>query len=409
MTRLVLSLAGRDTPGISRDVCAAVARTHPPVSILDMRQTVVRRRLRLAMELLLPGESSALSDGLLFELLRVAKRYALAVDFDLPPDNDAPAPRRIVGHVLTLLCEGDISAGVLRDVAVVLEGRGFCVEKVARLSCMSMRCLELSFSGVVLSREEDGELRADLYRLGDECGVDVALQADSVLRRSKRVVVMDMDSTLIQQEVIDELARYAGVYEDVQAITHAAMSGEIDFNQSLEARCALLKGTPEAVFEKVIENLVYTEGAHELCRVLKKLGYRLAVISGGFLRVAEHVARTLGLDMFYANELEVDADGCFTGKTVGPIVNAQRKADLLVTIAQKEGVTLAQTAAIGDGSNDTLMLGVAGLGIAFNAKPAVQKAASFRINQRNLDSTLYLLGFSEEEQVELASKRNGRT
>jgi phosphoserine phosphatase SerB len=192
--------------------------------------------------------------------------------------------------------------------------------------------------------------------------------------------------------VIDEIARYAGVYKQVESITHRAMNGELDFNQSLEQRVALLKGTHQSVFDKVIANLIYTDGVRELCRSLKKLGYRLAVISGGFKPVTEHVRKELGLDYDYANQLEETEDGYFTGRTVGPVVNAQRKADLLMTIAQKEGITLDQCVAIGDGSNDLPMLGTAGLGIAFNAKPAVQSAARFRIVRLSIMSK-FLEGF----------------
>lgn len=404
--RLIVSVQGRDVPGICSELALIVAEAD--AEIVDMRQTVVRGRLRLALEISVDGSS----DGLFLGVIRACKRLDLTVEFDSPELRETeslvdpvPTPVRPTGYVLTLLSEEDIEPSFLQETADTLARRMFSVDKVTRLTSNSMRCLELVFSSAdSFSSAEMDSIRRDLYALGMESAVDVALQADNVLRRAKRIVVMDMDSTLIQQEVIDELARYAGVFEDVKEITHRAMCGELDFNESLRQRCALLKGTHESVFDKVISNLVYTQGAHTLCRSLKKLGYRLAVISGGFRRVAQHVAQDLGLDLFYANELEVDESGCFTGCTVGAVVNAQRKADLLSTIAQKEGVTLAQTAAIGDGSNDTLMLGVAGLGIAFNAKPAVQRAASFRINQRNLDSTLYLLGFSEDEQAELAGK-----
>lgn len=454
--RIAVNLQGADVPGICSSLTAAVASSG--ADLVDLRQTVVRGRLRLVLEVLLAQRC----DSFFIGVLRAAKPFNLAVDFDAPlgasaaAENPARPPATL--YVLTLLAEEDVGPGFLQQMALMLAERGFSVEKVARLSMRSMRCLELTFATTrTVGSGDMAELRKDLYEMGTKAAVDIALQADSVLRRAKRIVVMDMDSTLIQQEVIDELARHAGVYEQVKDITHRAMCGELDFNQSLEQRVALLKGTPEAVFEKVINNLVYTDGAHALCRSLKRLGYRLAVISGGFVDVAQHVARELGLDMYFANQLEVE-DGLFTGRTVGPIVNAQRKADLLVTIAQKEGVTLAQTAAIGDGSNDQLMLGVAGLGIAFNAKPAVshqlfmhfafkhfrffvffswnnepfdpfvlgcsvcirtylvtlfsllprkqvQKAAKYRINQRNLDSTLYLLGFSEAEQEELSRGR----
>lgn len=349
--RLIVSVQGRDAPGICSELALIVAEVG--AEMVDMRQTVVRGRLRLALEIVVDGAT----DGIFLGIIRACKRFDLTVEFDSPElaESDSlnvalPTPVRPTSYVLTLLSEDDIGPSFLQETADTLGRRMFSVDKVTRLSANSMRCLELVFSSSdSFSSDDMATLRRDLYALGTESAVDVALQADNVLRRAKRVVVMDMDSTLIQQEVIDELARYAGVYEDVKEITHRAMCGELDFNQSLEQRCALLKGTSESVFDEVISNLVYTQGAHTLCRSLKKLGYRLAVISGGFRRVAQHVAQELGLDMFYANELEVDENGCFTGRTVGAVVNAQRKADLLSTIAQREGVTLAQTAAIGDG------------------------------------------------------------
>jgi phosphoserine phosphatase len=415
MERVIVTLTGKDAPGITSRLANVVSKAG--AGVLDLRQTVVRRRLTMVLELEL-GHTGT-SDGLLLGIVSEAKRSGLAVDFDTAPapqtiplrpdhlDRGAEEGRTDVGavsinYVLTLLSGDAIPPRFLEEIADVLAVHAFCVDKVARLSSDSMRCLELvvSTTGTV-SGSELNDLRKEMYAFGKASNIDIALQAESVLRRSKRLVVMDMDSTLIQQEVIDELARHAGVYDQVKEITHRAMNGELDFNQSLEMRVSLLKGTPEAVFDKVIANLVYTDGAHYLCRSLKRLGYRLAVISGGFRTVTQHVRNELGLDYDYANQLEVE-NGILTGRTKGPIVNAQRKADLLMTIAQKEGITLEQCVAIGDGSNDLPMLGTAGLGIAFNAKPAVQEAAKFRVNQRNLDSILYLLGFSEEDQRELS-------
>ncbi|KAK1862326.1 hypothetical protein I4F81_004900 [Pyropia yezoensis] len=248
-------------------------------------------------------------------------------------------------------------------------------------------------------------LRKALFRYCKSSDVDMALQADTVTRRAKRLVVMDMDSTLIRQEVIDELARHAGVYEAVRSITDAAMGGGMDFNESLRQRVALLAGTPAGPsFDAVMANLVYTDGAATLCSSLRQLGVRLAVISGGFATVAASVQRELGLHYHHANTLEVGSDGAFTGRTVGPVVNSQRKADLLVSIAEAEGIPLDQVVAIGDGANDLPMLSAAGLGIAFNAKPAVQDAAAYVLNQESLAAVLYLLGYSEGEQEELASR-----
>jgi phosphoserine phosphatase len=417
MERVIVTLTGKDSPGITYRVAEIVSQAG--ADVVDLRQTVVRRRLTLVLELELGRPGS--SDGLFLGIVSEAKRFGLAVDFDTAPgprlkfagtdattelgvELDQSSESVPLNYVLTLLSADGIPPRFLEEIADVLAVHYFSVDKVARLSSGSMRCLELVVSTTRTVTSADLTLlRKVLYGFGKTSSIDVALQAESVLRRSKRLVVMDMDSTLIQQEVIDELARYAGVYDQVQEITHRAMNGELDFNQSLEMRVKLLKGTPESNFDKVIENLAYTDGAHYLCRSLKKLGYRLAVISGGFRTVTQHVRKELGLDYDYANQLEV-RDGILTGRTKGPIVNAQRKADLLVTIAQKEGVTLEQCVAIGDGSNDLPMLGAAGLGIAFNAKPAVQEAATFRVNQRNLDSILYLLGFSEEDQRDLSGE-----
>jgi len=502
--RVVIVVSGKDHPGITSAIMAAVARAG--VDILDVRQTSVRRRLTLAVELEVGMD--ARSQSVFRELLLAAKKVGTKIDFDIPesgrslpsvsPTPDAQAAtsdtrvRRLSpgfpsnNYVLTLLSAESVPPRFLQSLGELLEARGFSTDKITRLSRRQLRSLELSIShapgdgrrggalAVLLAAEADGtswrdvgasagnpttapvsgvatsgdgaagdaggsddldssawvlddpdavgtevevgdsvhgfnaeamaDFRSALYTFGKSQGVDVALQAESVLRRSKRLVVMDMDSTLIQQEVIDELARHAGVYEAVRDITHAAMGGGLDFNESLRQRVALLAGTPATAFRHVIDNLVYTDGAYELCRSLKKLGYRLAVISGGFTAITEHVRKELGLNYDYANQLEVGEDGCFTGRTVGPIVNAQRKADLLMTIAQQERISLNQVIAIGDGANDLPMLAVAGLGIAFNAKPAVQEAATFRINQRSLESVLYLLGFSEDDQQELSGR-----
>jgi len=215
------------------------------------------------------------------------------------------------------------------------------------------------------------DLRKALYRYFRASAVDMALQSDTVNRRAKRLVVIEMDSTLIRQELIDELARHVGVYEAVLEITETAMEGGMDFNESLRQRVALLAGTPAAAFDAVIANLFYSDGAAALCGSLHQLGVRLAVISGSFMTVASHLRGEIGLDYEYANTLEVGADGAFTGRTVGPVVNSQCKADLVVANAKADGIPMDQVVAIGDDANDLQMLTVAGLGSAFNTKPAV--------------------------------------
>merc|ERR1719387_413574 len=244
---------------------------------------------------------------------------------------------------------------------------------------------------------QENELKNILLATGKENGADIALQEESVERWNRRLIVFDMDSTLIQQEVIDELAKLAGVVDAVKKITEAAMAGELDFFASLKERVALLKGhNAEELFSKVKKNLIYTPGAKQLCSTLKGLGYKMAVISGGFLPVAREVQRELGLDYAFANTLEVDRKtGLLTGNTVGPVVTPQRKQALLAMIAAVEGCEIGQTIAVGDGSNDIPMLCTAGLGVAFCAKPKVQAVSEFRVNTLDLSTVLYLIGVSE--------------
>uniref|UniRef100_A0A7S1TBH6 phosphoserine phosphatase n=1 Tax=Compsopogon caeruleus TaxID=31354 RepID=A0A7S1TBH6_9RHOD len=412
---VVITFTGDDRVGITMSVTTAVARCR--AEIMNMQQIVAHGRLTLALEVRI----GLGPDGqrIFREMLKLARKMDLRVEFDMQDpvedDNDSVEDTASTAssiryaselYVVTLLGTEPISVDFLSEIGSVLEKRDMWVTLVQTLSESSLRCVELTVSTEErYSKESIDQLRRDLYLLGMERFIDVAFQAESILRRGKRLVVMDMDSTLIQQEVIDEIAKHAGVHEQVKEITHRAMGGSMDFNQSLEARVRLLKGAHASVFDKVIENLIYTDGADRLCRSLKKLGYRLAVISGGFTAITDHVRRVLNLDYHFANTLEVDSTGCFTGRTVGPVVNAQRKADLLRAIAQQERIdSLSQVIAIGDGANDLPMLGIAGLGVAFNAKPAVQEAARFRLNQKNLDSVLYLLGLSEADQMELSSR-----
>jgi phosphoserine phosphatase len=244
------------------------------------------------------------------------------------------------------------------------------------------------------------ELRKNLLTISKNHPVDVALQAEGLFRRAKRLVVLDMDSTLIQSEVIDELAREKGVFDQVSAITHQAMLGKMNFTESLRLRCQTLKGLQGPDLEKVYQRIQLMPGAENLIQILKKLGYKIAVISGGFTFVAERLKQRLGLDYAYANNL-ILKDGILTGEVLPPIIDAQRKADLLDVIAQQEKIVLDQVIAVGDGANDLLMLEKAGLGIAFNAKPVVREKADLAINQKNMKSILYLLGLSEREVSEL--------
>ncbi|KAL1918187.1 uncharacterized protein VTP21DRAFT_3453 [Calcarisporiella thermophila] len=308
--------------------------------------------------------------------------------------------------VVTVCAQDGVRPAVLEQVCAQLSKAHALHEGIRTLSPGSaekgMKALEMRFR-IECDRVE--ALQNALQRIeaaNEESGINITLQKDSVLGRHRRLVIFDMDSTLIQQEVIDEIARYAGVVDQVAKITEAAMNGEIDFKESLRRRVRLLDGTPANVLQRVRDNIVFTPGAKLLCRVLKRLGYKLAVISGGFIPLASYVKQELGLDYAFANQLETSPDGLvLTGETTGPIVDSSRKAELLETIAQAEGVALGQVVAVGDGANDLPMLRKAGLGIAFNAKPHVKAQARARIDQRSLHNVLYMLGVGDAEIEEL--------
>ncbi|KAJ3323960.1 hypothetical protein HDV06_000936 [Boothiomyces sp. JEL0866] len=271
------------------------------------------------------------------------------------------------------------------------------IYKIRQLSVPDEPVTALEIS-LVLSESDYTQLAPKLFQFGQDTLIDVALQLDEPYRRHKRLIVFDMDSTLIRQEVIDELAREAGVYDKIAPITESAMRGEIDFNESLRQRVGLLKDQPVEIIETVRGRIVFTDGAVELCRILKHLGYKMAVLSGGFMPLANYVKNTLKLDYAFANNLEFSSDRTkLTGKVYGPIVNGERKAELLTVIGQAEGIIKQQIFAVGDGANDLLMLAEAGVGIAFNAKPKVQQQSKVRLNQPNLLNILYLLGLDWSE------------
>ncbi|CEG81403.1 Putative Phosphoserine phosphatase [Rhizopus microsporus] len=316
---------------------------------------------------------------------------------------EAPYSGRIK-YAATVLNQNGLSSVFLSKWTQLLLRHRISVEKMIRLNKGNDKLSCADFRLSVPRGIDMNALRTELIELSSGLGTDIAFQQDDVFRKNKRLVVFDMDSTLIYQEVIDEIARHAGVVDQVSAITEAAMNGEIDFKESLRRRVALLNGTSVQVLEDIKRVLTFTEGARFLCRALKKLGFKLAVISGGFLPLANYVKSELGLDYAFANQLKVSSDGLtLTGETVGPIVDGVRKAELLEVIAQAEGVTLNQVIAVGDGANDLWMLNKAGLGIAFNAKPRVQEQARARINQKSLKYVLTLLGYSEQDMEELGS------
>lgn len=385
---LLITVTGRDRPGIT----AALSRVleSAGVALLDVEQVVVQGRLTLCFSVR-GGEA-----GLPEALRREAQGLGVHLEVETAPGGPPPAGGA-ARFVITMLGR-TLGPGELHVVSAALLAHGASVDRIAGLSSGPVAAIELH---AILPAERDpSALKRSLLEAASARGFDVALQHESVYRRSKRLVVMDMDSTLIRIEVIDELARAYGVVERVSEITDRAMAGEMDYDESLRQRVALLAGLDVAVLERIAGALPLTEGAETLVQVLRRLGYRTAVVSGGFSVAAQALKQRLGLDHAYSNVLEVK-DGKLTGRVVGPIVNGARKAELLEQIARDEGVLLDQVIAVGDGANDIPMLQRAGLGIAFRARARLREAAHSSISAAGLDAILYLLGLSERELAQL--------
>jgi phosphoserine phosphatase len=391
-SRILITVTGRDQTGITAALSAILSGQGAVLH--DIEQVVVQGQLTLC---LLVGLSER---EMLKDLLFAAKELGLSLDFK--PVDDAPSVRPSGGHRYVITAIGrTLGAEHIHAIAATLAGEGANIEKISRLSEGSLASVEVHC--LLPDSRDPIELRRALLAAGMQHGFDVALQRESLYRRSKRLVVMDMDSTLIRIEVIDELARHAGVVTEVTKITERAMAGEMDYDESLRQRVSLLEGLPIKVLHGIAAELPLNDGAETLIRALKRLGYRIAVISGGFSVATEALKRRLDIDYAYSNTLEV-VDGKLTGRVVGPIVNGQRKAELLETIAQAEGVLLDQVIAVGDGANDLLMLERAGLGIAFHAKSKLREAADTAISGAGLDAILYLLGISGRELLEIEAE-----
>jgi phosphoserine phosphatase len=323
----------------------------------------------------------------------------MVLDFHPVADLEASRPRKMSRYVVTAIGKS-LGASEMHALSTVLAEYHANIAKISRLSHGELRSVEVSVE--LHEAENPGPLKEALLRLGMNSSFDIALQREGIFRRSKRLVVLDMDSTLISIEFIDELARVHGVLEQVAAVTEQAMGGEMDYDESLRRRMALLEGLDVSVLKRIAAELPLTEGAENLIKALKRLGYRIAVISGGFSVAADSLKAQLGIDYAYSNTPEIK-QGKLTGRVVGAIVNARRKAELLDTIAQSEGILLDQVIAVGDGANDLLMLEKAGLGIAFRAKAKLRAAADTSISTGGLDSILFLLGLNAQEVEEVLS------
>lgn len=398
--RVLVTVTGPDSPGITAALTSTLVDKR--VSLLDVDQVVVQGRLILALLLGLDA-TPAQGAPVLKDLLFAAKNMGLELQFRALDDAE-PAPREEAAELrrfaVTAIGDG-VDARGLHVIAAALAEKEANIEEIRQLSDGHLTSIEVIVS--LAGLEQGQALRRHLVRAVADHDIDVAVQRETVTRRSKRLVVMDMDSTLIQVECIDELARMHGVVDKVEAITRRAMAGELDFEQSLRERVAMLEGLD---YERVLalgRDLPLTQGAESMIRVLRMLGYKTAVVSGGFTFAANALKERLGLDYVYANHLEVSG-GRLTGRVLEPIVGPQRKADLLDAIAQGEGIALEQTIAIGDGANDLGMLDRAGLGIAFHAKPKLAQAADTSVSAGGLDRILYLLGMRARDVSDILSR-----
>ncbi len=397
---ILLNVSGPDKPGQTASLTSILMQYD--INILDIGQSVIHDDLNLGILFEVPEEagSSPILKDILF------KAYELGVNVRFTP---IPAERYAdwVAHqgkprfIVTMISHR-LTATHLASVTTVIAEQGLNIDAISRLSGrtpiedaepQSKAVVEVSVRGTPTDLKK---MKSDFMKISSGSGLDIAFQEDNVFRRNRRLICFDMDSTLIQTEVIDELARRAGVGDEVSAITASAMRGEIDFRQSFLKRISLLKGLDEGVMKEIAEKLPITDGAERLFKTLKRYGYRTAILSGGFTYFGNYLKNKLDIDYVFANELEIE-NGKLTGKNVGDIVDGARKAEILKLLAFKEDIHLEQVIAVGDGSNDLPMLQLAGLGIAFHAKPKVKESAQHSISAGGLDSILYFLGFRDRD------------
>ena len=395
---ILLKVSGQDKPGVTAGLTSVLA-TYNAI-VLDIGQADIHDTLSLGI--LFEIEAGSSSAPVLKDLLFKAYELGIKVKFipitieDYEKWVKTQSKQR---YIINILGE-KLTAAQLAAVTKIMSDQNLNIDSIKRLTGRTSiveteiyprSCVQLSVSGEVVDKTV---LTASFMLVSRSLDVDISFQEDTIYRRNRRLVCFDMDSTLIQTEVIDELAELAGVGEQVKAITESAMNGEIDFSESFKKRMALLEGLSEDVLHNVAINLPITKGAHRLMKALKYYGYKTAILSGGFTYFGHYLQKELGIDYVHANELEIK-DGKLTGNYIGDIVDGQKKAEFLKAIAEKEGIHINQTIAVGDGANDLPMINLAGLGIAFHAKPTVKESAATSISSLGLDGVLYLLGYHD--------------
>lgn len=396
--QILIRITGQDRPGLTTAVMAILARYN--AHVLDIGQADIHSTLSLGILIRIDEKGAG---QVMKELLFKATELGVNIGFAPVSDDEYEDWVNRQGknrYILTIIGRS-LSARNIEATTRVITAQGINIDSILRLTGrQSIRkgnqhvraCIEFSLRG---TPKDYGQMQAELMQMSHEQGIDFSLQKDNMYRRMRRLICFDMDSTLIQTECIDELAKHAGVGKQVAEITERTMRGEIDFKESFRERVALLKGLDANVMRDIAETMPITEGVDRLMTVLKQCGYKIAILSGGFTYFGEHLQRKYGIDYVYANELEVGEDNKLTGRYLGEVVDGKRKAELLKLLAQVEKVNLAQTIAVGDGANDLPMLSEAGLGIAFHAKPRVQATAEQNITTIGLDGVLYFLGFKD--------------
>ena len=394
---ILININGTDRPGVTAALTEILAKNN--AVILDIGQADIHNNLSLGI---LFQSSEGNSGDILKELL--FKSYELDVNIRFNPITEEAYNQWVSmqgknRYIITILGR-KLTARQIAGVTRIVADQDMNIDDIKRLTGRipldenartPKASVEFSVRGTPRDKEQ---MKADFMKLSAEQEMDISFQEESMYRRMRRLICFDMDSTLIETEVIDELAIRAGVGDQVKAITEAAMRGEIDFCESFRQRCALLKGWDVSVMQEIAENLPITEGVDRLMRILKKVGFKIAILSGGFTYFGNYLKQKYNIDYVYANELEVE-NGKLTGRHVGDIVDGKRKAELLRLIAQVENVDIRQTVAVGDGANDLPMISIAGLGIAFHAKPKVKATAKQSISTIGLDGILYFLGYKD--------------